>query len=160
VNEQVVRLKLASLRPWVRRLFPFLLVVLLCSCRSDGYMHATLNGGSKDRVRVLIDSPSVRESLRQAVQADENHKTRLASRDPKEQMAAFMDPRPGTMPAQIIKDLMQAPSYEAPGHTRCKILFESNAFPFDKIQFESGPSKGQVGWIAKGSFPDRRFEWP
>ena len=41
-----------------------------------------------------------------------------------------------------------------------KILFESDVLLYSKVQLESGPFKGQVGWLSRGAFHDGRTDYP
>jgi hypothetical protein len=75
-------------------------------------------------------------------------------------MAAFLDFKYGNIPAELAVALRAMPGYNVAGGTRFKILAESDIFPYDKVQFETGPVKDRVAWIAKGTFRDGRFDWP
>lgn len=126
----------------------------------DGRMHAALSGSRHDLVRVLYDSPSVERLYAYALQKHSEHKAGLASKDEKIQMATFMDFQFGKISGILKQRLKSLPSYSVGGGTEFVILAEDDIFPYDKVRFESGPVKGRIGWIARGSFRDGRFDWP
>ncbi|SRR5579884_1677862 len=134
-------------------------ITLLLSCGRDGYEHATIAGDSQTRVRVLNDSPIIQAALTQALQVLEEHKRGLGSRASDKRLTTFLASRPGKLYWKLKDDLREEPGYYVSGQTRFKILFESSVFPFNKVEFESGPWKGRIGWISKDSFYDARTAW-
>jgi len=118
----------------------------LSQCRSDRYEHATISGDSRTRAHVLYDSPRLQSIVDQALQAREERKRDFFRTDNFVQRAA--------------DDMRKEPGYEVPGQTKFKILFESDTLLYSKVEFESGPFKGQVGWLSRGAFHDGRTGWP
>jgi hypothetical protein len=117
-------------------------VLGLSHCSSDGYHHATISGDSRTRAHVLYDSPRLESTVDQALRARQERTRDFWRTDDFVQRAA--------------DDMGKEPGYEVPGQTRFKILFESDALMYSKVEFESGPFKGQVGWLSRGSFYDPR----
>jgi hypothetical protein len=134
-------------------------VANLLSCSSDQYEHGEISGDSEERVRVLNDSPVLQAALAQALDVNEDYKRGLASTHSDERLATFLESKPGKLYWKLRDDLRGEPGYYVPGQTRFKILFESSVFPYDKVEFESGPWKGRIGWISKDSFYDARTAW-
>ena len=118
----------------------------LSECSWDGYNHATISGDSRSRAPVLYDSPRLQSIADQALQAREERRRDFWRTENFVQRAA--------------DDMRKEPGYEVPGQTRFKILFESDALMYSKVEFESGPFKGQVGWLWRGSFDDPRTGYP
>ena len=57
-------------------------------------------------------------------------------------------------------ELSKQPAFDVPGGTEFRILFESDALLYSKVEFVDGPFKGKIGWIRKGSFDDPRTRMP
>jgi len=132
-----------------RRCLPLLCVlsaVVLSQCSSDGYQHATISGDSRTRVHVLYDSPKLQSIVDRALQARDERRHNFWRTDNFVQRAA--------------DDMRKEPGYEVPGKTRFKILFESDALMYSKVEFESDSFKGQVGWLSRSSFDDPRAGLP
>jgi hypothetical protein len=122
-------------------------------------MHATISGDSRYLAHVLYDSPKVRNMVDSAL---ERERGRL--RDPigvmrRDGLETMLDSRRN--PYERLEDEMDKESgYEVPGGTRFRILFESGAVPYSKVELEDGNFKGRVGWLSRRSWYDRRTEWP
>ena len=116
----------------------------LSHCRSDGFVHETISGDSRTPVHVLNDSPRLQSIVDRALQAREEHRRNFWRTDNLVQKAA--------------NEMGKEPGYDVPGGTRFKILFESDALLFSKVEFESGPFKDQVGWLSRVAFHDGRTD--
>jgi hypothetical protein len=128
-----------------RLLLCVLSALVLSECRSDGYQHATISGDQRTRARVLYDSPAIQSIVDQALQAMQERRRNFWRFDNFVQRAA--------------DDMRKEPGYDVPGGTRFKILFESDALMYSKVELESGPFKGQVGWLWRGAFHDGRTDY-
>jgi hypothetical protein len=119
--------------------------MVLSECGSDGYQHATISGDPRTRVHVFYDSPAIQSIVDQALQAMQERRRNFWRTDNFVQRAA--------------DDMRKEPGYDVPGGTRFKILFASDALLYFKVEFESGPFKGQVGWLSRGAFHDGRTDY-
>ena len=61
---------------------------------------------------------------------------------------------------KISDDMAKESGYEVPGQTKFKIVFESDVLRYSKVEFESWPFRGRVGWVSIGSFVDPRADMP
>jgi hypothetical protein len=149
---------------WTR--FPFVClssvsIFGLLRCNWDKYQHCRLNGDPQSRVRVLYDSPELNALVDQVTRLHEAHLRALGSLSEKERLNAFMLDGFGKSQKKIADDIGKLPGYDAPGQTRFKILYQSNALQYYvKAQFEAPPLEGKVGWVPVGSFDDSRTRMP
>jgi hypothetical protein len=118
----------------------------LSQCSSDAYQHATISGDSRTNAHVLYDSPAIQKIVDQALQAREERRRNFWRTDNFVKRAA--------------DDMGNEPGFDVPGQTRFKILFESDVLMYSKVEFESGPYKGQVAWLSRRSFDAPRTGWP
>lgn len=142
----------------VFRRFGFCLAVgisllILITCRF-GDEHYTLRGDSRVHQQFLYDSADVRSLAEQATQFER----RL--RQQGQTMDDFLFSRPGGAFRKVNKEMEKQPGYEVPGEISFKILFELGNLSYSKAQFTDGALKGQIGWVAKGSFDDPRTAMP
>jgi hypothetical protein len=128
-------------------------LLILINCRFGGE-HYTLFGDSRVRVRVLYDSEDVRNLAEQAAEIE--RRLRQGGQSPGD----FIYSRPGKAFRKVKEEMDKQPGYEVPGGTSFKILFELANLFYSKAQFTDGPSKGQIGWVPKGSFDDPRTRMP
>ena len=132
----------------------------LLQCSSDGYQHATISGDSRTHAHVLYDSPAIQSMVDQALQTEQTYIRGLGSPDPSKRLTTFLESAPGKLYRKLGDDMGREPGYDVPGQTRFKILFESDALPYSKIEFERGPFKGQVAWLSRQSFDAPRTRMP
>ena len=123
-----------------------LLVLIDCRFGSE-YI---LRGDSRVRVHVLYDTADVRSLAEEAAQLEDSLRQKGQSIDD------FIFSRPGKAFGKVKEQMDKQPGYEVPGGTSFDVLFESPNLLYSKVQFTSGPFKGQVGWVPKGSFDDPR----
>src|SRR5690349_7871408 len=91
-------------------------LLILIDCRfTDEY---TLRGDSRERVRVLYDSDNVRSLAEQAAQIE----GRLHQYG--QSMDDFIYSRPGKAFRKLKEEMDKLPTFEVPGGTSFKILFE------------------------------------
>src|SRR5690242_2083802 len=119
--------------------------IVLSECRSDGYQHASISRDPRTGTHVSYDSRAIQKIVDRAVQAKEERRRDIWRTHNFVQIAA--------------DDMRKEPGYDVPGGTRFKILFESDALQYSKVEFESGPFKGQVGWLWRGAFHDGRTDY-
>ena len=139
----------------IRRLCLISVTVGLVNC-GDGYQHFTLHGGPQSRVRVVNDSPLVAAMVQHALDEEREYFRGLSSPKESERLATFLQSGPGKLYNKLKNDFQRAPGYDVPGQTRFKLLFESNVLPYSKVEFDSGPVKGQIGWMSRADFDDTR----
>jgi hypothetical protein len=145
---------------WCLLLLCAVSVLALSQCTSDGYQHATIRGDSTTRTRVLYNTPKIQSLVKQVLLSKEEHRRGLASPDKRTMLATFLFSRLGNLIKQTADEMGREPGYDVPGRTRFKILLESDVLLYSKVEFESGPFKGQVGWLWRGSFDDPRTHMP
>jgi hypothetical protein len=126
----------------------------LSQCDSDGFQHATIRGDPQTRVHVLYDSPRIQGIVDQVLQAEQLRG--IGNIDERIATAA----RVARFAQNAADDMGKEPGYNVPGQTTFKILFESGYLFYSKVEFESGPFKGQIGWLSRRSFDDPRTGMP
>jgi hypothetical protein len=57
-------------------------------------------------------------------------------------------------------DIAQKPGFDIAGGTGLKIVFEANGLPYSKVEVETGPFKGRLGWLSRASIDDPRTTMP
>lgn len=136
-------------------------VLLLCAltnCSADGYQHCTVLGDSHARVHVAYDSDAFENKVSRALHNRVEYSQNLAmslKRTPKlyAQLTVHATPL-------LPDDIAQQPGFDVTGGSGFKILFEENTLPFSKVEFETGPFTGRIGWLQRASMDDPRTRMP
>jgi hypothetical protein len=94
------------------------------------------------------------------LRAKEEYSSGLASPDDKKRLATTVAGVGENYVQRAADDMNKEPGFDVPGGTRFRILLESDALLYSKVEFESGPLQGRVGWLSRGSFDDPRTHMP
>ena len=139
---------------------------LACALSALVLSHCTwdrvkVEGDSQTRVRALYDSPVIQAKAEQAVRAEEQfirEMTSLSAAAALQRQEILR--RHAETERNLINEMGLEPGYEVPGQIKFKILFGPDGVPYVKVEFESGPFRGRVGWLRRGSFDDPRTHFP
>ena len=141
---------------WLLLVFVSMLVMIVLWIW-DGYQQWTVVGDSNGRAHAAYDSAAFQQKVDHALheRVDYAQSTVRSDGGPPKVYSRV------TVHGNLVEnDIGQQPGFDVPEGTRLKILFEADALPYKKVEFETGAFKGRVGWLSDASIDDPRTHWP
>ena len=142
------------LRNRLRLLSLALCAFALSNCSWEDTTYTTVRGGPQTRTHALYDSPAVEAMAELALITEQEYER------------ARWEKRPGSIERyakkkqELVDGMGGEAGYDVAGQTRVKILTDARVAPYVRVEFESGPFKGQTGWLERGTFDDPRTGMP